>query len=385
MSDFSIALILLATAVLYGAATLLLLRRCRLPEPTAESIEVELPTVGHHVRLLHYVPETPRFREPLILCHGLGANRFNLDFTDDGTGSDRLSLARALQRAGFDVWSLELRGRGLARVPAGADWTADDEVKEDVPAALETVLDLTGADRVFWVGHSWGGILQYLLHARCHPMADRVAGLVTIASPASLRVQRAGRWMFRAPGLFLARLGLRVPLRLLGKLGLVLSWPISWFGRGFLADLKAMDGRVLRRVFASLADDINPGVVRQGLRWLDEGEFCDLEGVVDELEHYDKPLLLMVGSHDRICPVASLAQLKDRVATDDVTLRVLGTATGFSSDYGHGTILIGRNAPDEVFPLVRAWLAARATRVSRVGPRPAGSNGSNGSAQKNWS
>lgn len=376
MSVFSITLILLVVAAGYAVATLLLLRRCRLPEPVAESFEVELPTVGHHVRLFRYVPDTPRFQEPVVLCHGLGANRFNLDFTDDGTGSDRLSLARALQRAGFDVWLLELRGRGRARVPPGADWTADDEVEEDVPAAIETVLDLTGAERIYWVGHSWGGILQYLLHARRHRDAERVAGLVTIASPATLRFQRAGRWLFHAPGLFLARLGLRVPLRLLGKLGLVFSWPIRWLGGLFLADLHAMDGPVLRRVFASLVDDINPGVVRQGLGWLSTGDFSNLDGVVDDFAHYDKPLLLMVGSHDRICPVASLSHLKDRVVSDDVTLRVLGTATGFSSDYGHGTILIGRHAPDEVFPLIRGWLAARATRLSRVGPRPSGTNGS---------
>lgn len=377
MSALDITLILLAGAVLYGLATVILAARCRLPESSVEWIELELPTLGHHVALHHHAPEERRFVEPLILCHGLGANRFNMDFSDDGTGSDRLSIARALARAGFDVWVLELRGRGRARVPSGARWTADDEVREDLPIAIDGVLDLTGAERCFWVGHSWGGILQYLLHSRRHPAAEKIAGLVTISSPGTLRHQRRGQLVFRWPGLALAKLGVKVPLRIAAKLGLPASWLVAIAGRIVFADLRAMDGPVVRRVFASLADDINPGVVLQGLDWLAAGDFSSKEGTADEpaFAPIGKPALLLVGSHDRICPAASVKHIADRIDSGDVTCRVMGTATGCKSDYGHGSILLGRDAPDEVFPIIRGWLAARATRVSQATKRPPGANG----------
>jgi pimeloyl-ACP methyl ester carboxylesterase len=368
---FMTLLLLAAATILYGTAAAILARIYRLPEPGVERIDVELPSVGHRIALYHYPPENRRFREPLLLCHGLGANRFNMDFTDDGTGSDRLSLARALQRAGFDTWLVELRGRGNARVPKGADWSADEEVAEDLPTAIETVLDLTGAERLFWVGHSWGGIVQYLLHARNHPAAAKVAGIVTIASPATLRFQQVGAWMFRLPGLFLVYFGLRVPLALLGKIGLPISWVVQLVGSLFLLDLRAMDGRVIRRVFASLADDLYPGVTRQGLEWLKNGYFCTADGCIDEeaYEHIDKPLLLVAAGHDRVAPPASISHLTDFVSSKDVTLQIFDR-------YGHGSILLGRDAPDEVFPVIRGWLAARATRVTQISHREHGKNGS---------
>src|SRR5688572_853176 len=351
--------IIVGAAIMYGMAVAILARIYRLPEPGVEVVDVELPTIGHHIALYHYPAENRRFMEPLLLCHGLGANRFNMDFTDDGRGSDRLSLARALQRAGFDTWQVELRGRGRAQVPKGADRSADDEISQDLPVAIETVLDLTGAERLFWVGHSWGGIVQYLLHSRKHPAADKVAGVVSIASPATLEFQQLGAWMFRLPGLFLVYLGLRVPMALFAKIGLPASWLIQLVGRILLVDLRAMDGAVVRRVFASLADDVYPGVTRQGLEWLRQGYFCTADGCRDVFDHVDKPMLLIAAGHDRVAPPASISHLRDCVTCEDVTLQVF-------ESYGHGSILLGRDAPDEVFPVVRGWLAARASRITQV-------------------
>src|SRR3954470_18923706 len=52
-----------------------------------------------------------RFLTPVVLCHGLGANRYDLDF------DEKYSLARFLARRGFETWVLELRGRGMAGKP----------------------------------------------------------------------------------------------------------------------------------------------------------------------------------------------------------------------------------------------------------------------------
>src|SRR5687768_14358087 len=70
---------------------------------------------GASIALARYQPrETRRFVEPVILCHGLGANRYILDL------DEKYSLARYLARQGFEAWVLELRGRGLAGPPVDA-------------------------------------------------------------------------------------------------------------------------------------------------------------------------------------------------------------------------------------------------------------------------
>ena len=36
---------------------------------------------------------------------------------------------------------------------------------------------------------------------------------------------------------------------------------------------------------------------------------------------------------------------------------VLSLKNGFSADYGHGDLIMGRNSPKEVYPKVAEWIA----------------------------
>lgn len=342
-------------------------RRFRLRDEGLETLVVELETPGHHIALFHHPPAELRFREPVLLCHGLGANRFNMDFLDDGRGSDRLSLSRTLARAGFDVWVLETRGHGKATIPKRADWTVDDEVAQDVATAIQTVLDVTGSERLYWVGHSWGGILQYMFHARGHPLAARIAGLVTVGSPATLRFQPELRWLLR-PGLLLVEtLNRPVPLMGLAKLAIPMIWLLQMVPRLFFPKLAPLDNALLRRLFASLAEDISPGIARQALAWVHERRFVGTDGFVFE-DHYDRltaPALFIAGCRDMVAPPDAVRFVAERAGAEDLTFRVMGQAQGCSVDYGHGGLLVGKPAPDEVFPVIERWLASRATPLIR--------------------
>ena len=64
---------------------------------------------GWRITLHHRPPRPGAHGSPVILCHGMGSNRFNMD------GPGRASLARHLNAAGYDVWGLELRGAGRSR------------------------------------------------------------------------------------------------------------------------------------------------------------------------------------------------------------------------------------------------------------------------------
>ena len=58
----------------------------------------------------------------------------------------------------------------------------------------------------------------------------------------------------------------------------------------------------------------------------------------------------------------SVARAKEHLG-GPVKLMIAGKAHGFSDDYGHGDLTIGRRAPDEVFPVIESFLAASSTRI----------------------
>lgn len=343
-----------------------------------ETLTVELTDVGHHIALYHHPPELMRYGEPVILCHGLGANRFNMDFFDDGVSGDRMSLARTLARAGFDVWVLETRGHGRATVPKGADWTIDDEVEQDVATAIETVLDLTTAKKVLWVGHSWGGILQYFFFAKAHPLTARIAGVVAIGSPGTISHQKYLSAL-RAPGWVVANLLRRpLPLARLARLGVPISSWLNLFPKIVLSKIAPLDDPLLRRLFASLAEDIPPGILRLMLSWVRSGRLHSSDGtpLEDGLERLMVPTLLIAGSKDTLAPPSAVKFVADRVGSDDVQYVVMGKERGCDVEYGHGGLLLGRQAPDEVFPVVERWLVRHATsEVTEIWSRTAPKNG----------
>jgi pimeloyl-ACP methyl ester carboxylesterase len=359
------ALAVAGLLVAYGLLAGALARRWAFQASDRVHRLLPLPTPGHHAALVHHPPAGPaRAAPPVIVCHGMAVNGLCMDALDDGHGSPRLSLARTLAAAGFDVWALELRGRGRAAVPRGARWTVDDEVGEDVPAAIAAVLESTGASEVWWVGHSKGALVQYLFQATGHALAPRVTALVAIGSPGTVRFQRRFlRWLVPPLSLW-ARVVGDVPL----SRAIVLLTPLAhltrWLGRPIDTLVRENDGASLGRLFASIFADVNRGVVEQMLRWVahPDGALVAMDG-----RRYDEgfgrlrmPLYLLAGAADRLVPPAAVAYVRDRVSSTDVTFEVVGVAGGASHDYGHGDLVLGARAPEDVFARVVRWLGARA-------------------------
>lgn len=291
-----------------------------------------------------------RYAEPVILCHGLGANRFHMDF------DERYSLARYLARAGFETWVMELRGRGLAG-PA-SDFTFDDQAEHDVRAALRTVV-AAGSKEVLWVGHSKGGLLLYGHLAR-NPDAP-VRAAVTLGSPFTFAVQPGLRvFMRRIEPLLRLK---SIPTRRITNIALFGAPPGPMTRYMMLAD--NMDPDVVRKALANVPADLAGGVVRQFARWIDTHAFTSYDGSFDyrvPLSEVRQPFLLMAGSRDLLAPPLAVARAKEHLG-GPVKLVVAGTAHGFAADYGHADLVLGRRAPDEIFPLVETFLSAHASRL----------------------
>ena len=292
-------------------------------------------------------------RGPVILCHGLLANRANLDL------DERRSLARSLAAYGFDAWVIELRGAGLSR-DAGdrrglSRITFDDYVRRDLPALIDTVCQETGWAKLQWVGHSMGGMLLYAyLSQRDDP---RITSAVTVASPVDFGVlARTSRKMLRLRPL----LGLGwVPF------GFVLRVLIPFFERserGLLhlglvrSNLRPGDvGDILVNVIEGFGA---AGVLAQFGQWVEQGAFRSLDGTCayDSLAQVRCPLLVIAAEHDLVAPPASVRPAVDRAPAGEKVYRLFGTVSGNDRNYGHGDILLSDAARENVFPVIAQWL-----------------------------
>jgi cholesterol oxidase len=89
---------------------------------------------------------------PVILAHGLGVSSlaFSTDLIDT-------NLTEYLFAHGYDVWLLDYRS-SIELPYAATPYTADDVAVYDWPAAVKTVIELTGAPSVQAVVHCYGAI-----------------------------------------------------------------------------------------------------------------------------------------------------------------------------------------------------------------------------------
>ncbi|HET9595994.1 MAG TPA: alpha/beta hydrolase [Anaeromyxobacteraceae bacterium] len=295
-------------------------------------------------------PRGPARSPPVLLVHGIAANRASMDFP-----VARWSLSAHLAAAGFDCFALDLRGHGLsrrARPGAPRRWTFDDYLRLDVPAALDAVCAVTGQPAVLWVGHSQGGLLGM---AACEAYPDRVAGLVALGAPAFFSVQDPVRLLARFGFLFTGRWN-RFVARMLAPFSGYWHPPVSQI---------AINGRnvtrpVYRRVLVNVVEDISSGVLRQFARWIATDAFAALDGAHDyraALASCRQPALLVAALADRIAPPPVVERAAERWGGEKTVLTV--GAPGDALAYGHSDLLFGRNAPDEVFPRIAAWLRER--------------------------
>jgi pimeloyl-ACP methyl ester carboxylesterase len=273
---------------------------------------------------------------PVILCHGLGANRYDLDF------DEHYSLARFLARRGFETWVLELRGRGHAG-PAKR-FNFDDQAEHDVAAAIATVLE-AGATRVAWVGHSKGGLVAYAHLAR-NPTAP-ISAIVTLGSPVALDAETGlKRFVMLTKPAHVLNL---IPMQLLARASVVTGLPPEPIG-SYLANVKNLEPRVVRQAIYNVSADVSGAVARQFARWMQTGAFDSDDGFdyFQGMRAIRVPVLLIAGTLDKMATPKAVLAAREVLAGEVETL----VAEGF----GHGDLAVGIRAPDEIFTRVLAFL-----------------------------
>ncbi len=266
--------------------------------------------------------------EPVILAHGLGVNRYSLDYASG------LSLARAIRAAGFEVFLLEHRGdRSALRPPRARPFDVDDIATRDVPAAIDAVRHDTGFERVLFVGHALGGQLLYAHMA--HARGDDLAAAVTLC--AAVRFDGPSTTARSVP---VVRALLPRRWHLPMRLAATLAAPR-------MPSIGHVPGELARGLLLHGTEDLGLGVARQVLLWLETGTLCDRDDRLDYLEALagvPTPTLVLAGAQDSICPPEHALPVLDYLPGE---LQILPG--------GHLDPLLGQ-AREQAWPRVVSWL-----------------------------
>lgn len=319
-------------------------------------------------------------RLPVILCHGLNCNGRYWDLTEE------TSLARYLALNGYDVWVPSLRGAGastkpgyfvvremmalrlpnlnqMLNLPAIADpskfnWSFDDYALKDLPTIIDEVKKNTAKSKVLWVGHSMGGMAMYAYLERSG--RSDVQAFVALGSPIHIPQPPNAVYAAVVKNRQMFRLGQAL---LSGQLPATLSSiPARQPMDTFYYNRQNMKSDVIRRFLLEVVEDVPDGVIAQLLTVAETGYLLSADYKYDytaELGRVGVPVLCVAGKGDNMAEPAGVRFAYQHVGSQDKTYRELSLVNGFSADYGHMDLVLGRRAREEVFPVIYKWLRER--------------------------
>ncbi len=345
---------------------------------------------GWNLRIYHYLPIGKNVvRYPVILCHGLAANKNSCDFGQPGTQEwERYSLAAYLSQqhtengAVFDIWVPELRGGGQPtfdpkKHPERYRWSVDDYIDKDVPAVIRRIHEWYKEKKhdvppVFWVGKSMGGMIAYA-YGETKEGQKNLKGVVTLGSPV----------VFGKTGVFLEFLSrvtprnVSIPIRITDLLEK--SGDLANHFKGMGVNLENVDPVILQTYMKiGLANVLSSKVLSQFSLFFKHMTFCryprypwmyDFFGRVpgmkkvftpysytENLHRFTAPLLVIAGGLDKMAPKTDMAYVKNHVGSTDVTYLEFSKDAGYRADYGHLDLNLGLHARKDVYPKIYDWL-----------------------------
>lgn len=283
-------------------------------------------------------------RPAVILVHGLAQNRYTWRVTGR-------SLSGCLAEAGYEVLNLELRGHGLSRSYGAGNARSFDEYVDD----LVRVVEACDAPP-FVMGHSLGGAVGVGAATRV-PLAGLIhlAGVFTFASDNPLLRLLAELSLAAEPLLTLApvRLSTGWAGDLLGRLYKIsdiagYGFPISGWTPG------SIERPLLEERLARGFDWTSVEVWLQMARWA-RGERLSY---AEAFGRSAAPLLVICGDADPLVRLPDSQACYDASGSDDRQL-LFFDAFDHEVHWGHVDLILGRRAPDLVWPRIVSWLDVR--------------------------
>ena len=282
-------------------------------------------------------PEAPEPVAALLLVPGMMLDRRAMD-RPAGRG-----LASFFRARGYAVYALDLRGHGASRpaAAAGSDWTYDDLVAHDLPAALAAIAARHPALPTAVLGHSLGAIAVAAALA-CRP--DLPADLLVLLAPT-------------------------VWIRPLEP-----SLPVWIYKRALLAIWKAVSRRLGYWPGGRLGigtDDEARGFVEQFCAWGASGRWTSRDGAIDYLERLGRiagPTLVVHTSADPISRGTTARRLSGALSGAPVEVWRIGARDlGRRRPPMHMALAVDPAAAP-VWARIDAWMRGRLASSPRVPP-----------------
>ncbi len=317
----------------------------------------------------------------VILCHGFNINNRFWDI------DERCSIVRYLACNDYDVWAPSLRGSGLSSKPLLSDlkgiirfeilavprmlmkapaditkfnWTIDDHINKDIPAIIDLVKKESGFDKIYWIGHSMGSIIVFgYLEAEGR---NNVAGFISLSSmmtipkPINPQLEAAAneRQLLTASLLLNATIASQLRNYTLGNIKI----PIE----ELLMNKGNMETDVIYRFFRVAIDDTSPGIMTQFADSLKAGKMLSNDGKInytDSMNLVKVPILIAGGGRDGFVTEKGLRGTYDAISSSDKSIVIFSKSNGYSADYGHCDLILGKDSERDVYPVILKWLDAR--------------------------
>jgi len=330
-------------------------------------------------RLVNLAEDTDK--DPVILCHGLG---YNLLFWDL---DKNVSLPRYLAQNGYDVWSLSLRGASPSSQPINSflrrvgrfnfnpqvlatlqkrlsdlkmlDWSVDNHIKYDVPAAIRFVKQQTQHNQVHWIGHSMGGMIMCAYLGSTSPEEAGVNSFVGVGVPMVVFAPLSNPMQF----LLDSQAALGIGSRIMGSsspatLGVIFGDLGTPMDKLFYNTDNINEG-VLRLLFLQAEEEISPSQFKQLINMVRTERFQSLDEKVDYasgLAQITTPTCFIAGTVDNMATTGAVRYAYRQIASEDKQFDLFGRVNSDRNDYGHNDLVIGKYAGKEVYPVIRKWL-----------------------------
>ncbi len=301
--------------------------------------------------------------EPVFLCHALATNHLNYELP---AGK---SLVSALTEAGYDCWTIDLRGNRNTPPPKGMsrrNTHVDDYLTKDVPAALSFILEKTGYDQLHWIGHSMGGMLFYAYQATLGN--EHIASATTFGSPIGFKGTHV------QDGAAIAWLAKTCPPLLSAVIRGAAPWA-EWFKPqmpGLPINWSNMHPDLGARDYYNLLEVPPGGVAVDMNRWAIKRDWSMRNGELDvpaKLREGDTPLLAFFAPSDPFVKLPDAEDFMDNLPIDDKAMVVLSVEEGCANDYNHCDIPFSPNADIEVFVHVVEWLQEHPISTKPAAPK----------------
>jgi pimeloyl-ACP methyl ester carboxylesterase len=133
---------------------------------------------------------------------------------------------------------------------------------------------------------------------------------------------------------------------------------------GLAVHMRNVERPVYRRVLANAIENLQPGVLEQFATFIREDSFRSMDGAVDYralLPGCTQPALFVSAEKDGLAPPPVV----------EAAFRRWGGPKRYwaaGRDYGHLDLIVGRNAPEVVFPMVRDFLLEQSAPAGASAP-----------------